>query len=176
MSDCTCQLSLWIPLEHRHDTSRCLLRGCILSNNHSKNAIDVFSFAKPPRKLHTPAKLTAGTQKWTRMEDDVLVQSGAFQDVPSWELAWTSISLTVWHFWFSMIFPTSHCMEGYLFQTFPGGDWLLPQGDIQAGVGNKILKDNRMRQADRDGDPCGIEDRVKERILIKGFVTIGFPQ
>lgn len=67
-------------------------------------------------------------------------------------------------------------MEGYLFQTFPGGDWLLPQGDIQAGVGNKILKDNRMRQADRDGDPCGIEDRVKKHILIKGFLTSGFPQ
>ena len=57
------------------------------SNNHFKN-YRCFSFAKPPQKLHTPAKLTAGTQKWTRMEDDVLVQSGDFQDVPSWELAY----------------------------------------------------------------------------------------
>ena len=55
--------------------------------NHFKNAIDVFLLQNLPRKLHTPAKLTAGTQKWTWKEADVLVQSGAFQDVPSWELA-----------------------------------------------------------------------------------------
>ena len=105
MSDCHLPVfCLWIPLEHRkmirHGES---LRGCILSKQPFQKCYRCFSFAKPPRKLHTPAKLTAGTQKWTWKEADVLVQSGDFQDVPSWELAYPLAFGTFDFPWFSQL-------------------------------------------------------------------------
>lgn len=138
MSDCTCQLSLWIPLEHRHDD---MIRHGAASWLHSlkqpfQKCYRCFSFAKPPRKLHTPAKLTAATQKWTRMEDDVLVQSGDFQDVPSWGLAYPLAFSTFDFPWLSQL-PIwwDICLS------FPGGYYFLggPKNSQKIDSSRKVI-------------------------------------